>query len=214
MTGRGDLFVVSAPSGAGKSTLIGELVARIEGLRFSVSWTTRSPRPGEQDGREYHFTDIPTFREMMGRGEFLEWAVVHGEYYGTSRRQIEALRAAGADVILDIDVQGAEQVRRAVGDCRTIFILPPDFETLRRRLVARGTDAQEVIERRLRGARQELLRWRDFDFLVINDDLERAAGELCGIVLAARCRRERRVEQASRIVDGFPVEGTGEGEGS
>ncbi|HHN74735.1 MAG TPA: guanylate kinase [Acidobacteria bacterium] len=210
MTERGGLFVVSAPSGAGKSTLIGRLLTRVEGLRFSVSWTTRSPRPGEKDGCEYHFTDIPTFREMMGRGEFLEWAVVHGEYYGTSRRQIEEVRAAGTDVLLDIDVQGAEQVRRAVEDCRTIFILPPDLTTLRRRLVSRGTDARDVIERRLQGARQEILRWEEFDYLVINDELERAADELCGVILAARCRRDRRRSRAARIVETFS-EGSGSG---
>ncbi len=210
MTERGGLFVVSAPSGAGKSTLIGRLLTRVEGLRFSVSWTTRSPRPGEKDGCEYHFTDIPTFREMMGRGEFLEWAVVHGEYYGTSRRQIEEVRAAGTDVLLDIDVQGAEQVRRAVEDCRTIFILPPDLTTLRRRLVSRGTDARDVIERRLQGARQEILRWEEFDYLVINDELERAADELCGVILAARCRRDRRRSLAARIVETFS-EGSGSG---
>jgi len=202
---RGQLFVIAAPSGAGKSTLIKELFEALDGLSFSVSWTTRAPREGEVQGRDYNFVAAAAFRRMMGEGAFLEWAVVHGQYYGTGRAEVEGRLERGEDVVLDIDVQGAAQVRRAEPRATTVFILPPDYESLRRRLTGRATDSEDVIARRLRNARGEIERWEEFDYLVINDALERAATELQAIVLAARCCAERRASRAAQIAGAFPV---------
>lgn len=210
---RGQLFVVTAPSGAGKSTLIEILFDRLDRLAFSVSWTTRDPRPGEQEGREYHFTDAATFRRKVAAGDFLEWAIVHDHYYGTARTQVGAQLDEGLDVILDIDVQGAEQVRRTAAECTTIFIMPPDYETLRQRLLARGTDSKEATSRRLRNAGREVRRFEEFDYIVINDDLPQAAEELIAVFQAARVSRARRTDEARRIVESFPSEEDAGGEG-
>jgi guanylate kinase len=200
---RGQLFVVSAPSGAGKSTLVGRVLARVEGLAFSVSWTTRPPRRGERHGVEYRFTDDQGFSERIAAGRLLEWAEVHGHRYGTGRDETEAVLAAGRDLLLDIDVQGAEQVRGSGVEAVTVFILPPDAPTLRTRLLGRGTDDAETVERRLANAAAEVRRWREFDHVVVNDDLDRAAEELIAIVLAARCRRDRRAARARAIAATF-----------
>lgn len=180
MTAR--LYVVSAPSGAGKTSLVRAVCARLPDLRISTSHTTRPPRPNEQDGREYHFVDKAQFGRLIAAGAFLEHAQVFDNHYGTSRPQLEEKLAAGHDVILEIDWQGARQVRAAMPGCRTIFILPPSRQALRERLNGRGTDSPAVIERRLADAVADMSHWREFDYVVVNDDFERAAGELAEIV--------------------------------
>lgn len=200
----GALFVISAPSGAGKSTLIGRLMAVVPGLAFSVSWTTRLPRPGEVDGVHYHFTNEARFREMIAKGELLEWAEVHGKLYGTGRAETAAALSRGVDLVLDIDVQGAAQVRASGMAATFIFILPPDYDTMVARLRGRGTEDGATIARRLQSAAVELPRWREFDYLVVNDDLEAAAAELIAVVRAARARVERRGARAAAIVATLP----------
>src|SRR5258707_6073253 len=159
--GRGMLIVVSSPSGGGKGTLIDRVLKTVPGVSYSVSYTTRAPRGSEENGREYFFVDEPAFREMIERGEFLEWANVYGHLYGTSSAQVERERAAGRDIILEIDVQGAESIRNKVADSVSIFILPPSFELLRDRLVARGTDSAADLERRLKGAPAEVPQYKE-----------------------------------------------------
>ncbi len=199
----GTLFVVSAPSGAGKGTLIRRLLEELDGIVFSVSWTTRAPRPGERDGVDYHFCDETTFREKVRRGEFLEWAEVHGHLYGTERAQVEARLAEGLDVLLDIDVQGAAQVRASGFPATFVFILPPSPEVLAERLRGRGTESEESLRLRLADARDEVPRWREFDWLVLNDDLAEATREFVAVFRAVRASRERRAGLAARIEAAF-----------
>ena len=179
---RGRLFVIAAPSGAGKTSLVRALVERERNLRFSVSYTTRTQRPTETHGRDYFFVAKDEFEAMVARGEFLEHARVFDNYYGTARGQVEASLAAGHDLILEIDWQGAQQIRRALPECRSIFILPPSRDELERRLRGRGTDTEEVIQRRLRDAATDMTHWSEFDYVVINDDFERALADLHAIV--------------------------------
>jgi guanylate kinase len=176
------LFVISAPSGAGKTTLVRALLARVPGLRVSISHTTRQRRPTEQEGREYYFVERPAFERLRDAGAFLEHAEVFGNLYGTSRPQLEEKLAAGHDVILEIDWQGARQARLALPGCQTIFVLPPSREILQRRLVDRQTDSPEVIQRRLSQAVADMSHYREFDYTVVNDELERAVTELAEIV--------------------------------
>ncbi len=201
--GGGTLFVVSAPSGAGKGTLIRRALDELDGIAFSVSWTTRAPRPGERDGVDYHFCDEATFREKVRRGDFLEWAEVHGHLYGTGRAEVEERLARGLDVLLDIDVQGAAQVRASGFPAAFVFILPPSPEVLSARLRGRGTESEESLRRRLADAREEVPRWREFDWLVLNDDLEDAVREFVGVFRAVRASRERRGALAARIEAAF-----------
>ncbi len=203
MAESGTLFVVSAPSGAGKGTLIRRLLEELDGIVFSVSWTTRAPRPGERDGVDYHFCDETTFREKVRRGEFLEWAEVHGHLYGTERAQVEARLAEGLDVLLDIDVQGAAQVRASGFPATFVFILPPSPEVLAERLRGRGTESEESLRLRLADARDEVPRWREFDWLVLNDDLAEATREFVAVFRAVRASRERRAGLAARIEAAF-----------
>lgn len=169
---RGNLYVVSAPSGAGKTTLVHKIMESHPNLRFSISYTTRQPRAGEVDGRDYFFLDTPLFEQMRKSDEFLEYAEVFGNFYGTGRQQVEELRNHGHDVLLEIDWQGAQQVRTRQPDCCSIFILPPSLPELERRLRGRGTDSNEAIERRLSEALDDIHHWQEFDHAVINDDLE------------------------------------------
>jgi guanylate kinase len=185
---RGLLFVVSAPSGAGKTTLVKHLLERDSSVRVSVSHTTRSPRPGEQNGEHYHFIEISRFHELVADEEFLEYAEVHGNYYGTSRRWLESCLVAGQDVLLEIDWQGAQQVRRHFPDAVTIFILPPSIDELDRRLRGRSQDSEEVIARRVAAALDEMRHVDEFSFVIINDDLMVALDDLTATVRASRLR--------------------------
>jgi guanylate kinase len=182
----GHLYILSAPSGAGKTTLVRLLLDQDPGIRLSISTTTRAPRTGEEDGRAYHFVDVPTFREHIEDGDFLEWAEVHGNYYGTSKRWIEAEMAAGRDVLLEIDWQGAQQVRKIFPNAIGVFILPPSLEALASRLSGRDTDSAETIARRIAAARDEMRHVHEFDYVIINDDLQQALGELQTVVGASR----------------------------
>ena len=189
----GNLYVVAAPSGAGKTTLVRMLLESESAVHLSISFTTRSLRPGEQNGREYHFIDAETFRGMIDRHEFLEWAEVHGNFYGTSKKWIADQLAGGNDVLLEIDWQGAQQVRQLFPEAIGIFILPPSMEELTRRLTGRGTDSAEVISRRLAAAQAEMRHVGEFDYVIINDRLEQALDELRAVVCASRltCKAQR-----------------------
>jgi len=179
---RGRLFVIAAPSGAGKTSLVRGLMERAPGLRFSISYTTRKQRPNEVHGRDYFFVARDDFEAMVARGEFLEHARVFDNYYGTALSQVEGSLASGQDLILEIDWQGAQQIRRALPECGSIFILPPSRAELERRLRGRGTDAEDVIQRRLRDAASDMTHWSEFDYVVVNDDFERAVADLHAIV--------------------------------
>ena len=183
MPSRGKLFVIAAPSGAGKTSLVRALMQLRPALRFSISYTTRQKRPNERDEHDYFFVDKPRFEAMVAAGEFLEHARVFDNYYGTSRAQVEQLLVAGQDVLLEIDWQGAQQVRAAMPECRSIFILPPSREALEQRLRGRATDSEEVIARRLRDSIADMSHWNEFDYVVINDDFERATSDLESIAL-------------------------------
>ena len=185
---QGTLFIVSAPSGAGKTSMVRALMERDPDLGFSVSHTTRPPRPGEVDGRDYHFIDVPTFERMVEEGAFLEYAKVFDNYYGTSRAAVEAQLAEGRDVFLDIDWQGARQVRQAWPEAVSIFVLPPSREALEARLRGRGTDSDEVIAGRMARAVDEASHYDEYDYLIVNDDFETAVGDLGAIVRARRLR--------------------------
>jgi guanylate kinase len=184
----GTLYIVTAPSGAGKTTLVHAVLEREPGLALSVSYTTRPPRPGEVDGRDYRFVGKEEFLRLRDGGELLEWAEVHGNYYGTSRTWIETQLQQDRDVLLEIDWQGARQVRRMFPHAVSIFILPPSLEALEARLRGRGTDSEATIARRLAAAREEMRHVEEFDYVIINDRLERAIDELTAVVRAARLR--------------------------
>ncbi|HNQ03277.1 MAG TPA: guanylate kinase [Thiobacillaceae bacterium] len=194
----GQFFIVSAPSGTGKSSLVQAWLQQDSRIGLSISHTTRPPRAGEVDGVHYHFVDRETFMAMLGRGEFLESAEIYGNYYGTSQPWIDARMAAGQDVLLEIDWQGAAQVRRLMPQAESIFILPPSIAELRRRLEGRGTDSAEVIERRMAMAREEISHALEADYLVVNDVFETALADLMAI---ARARRLRMDVQGSAQVD-------------
>jgi guanylate kinase len=195
---RGSLFVIAAPSGAGKTSLVRALLQRQPQLRFSISFTTRQQRTAEQHGHDYFFVDKPEFQRMIAAGEFLEHAQVFDNFYGTSRAQVENLLAAGSNVLLEIDWQGAQQIRRAMPECQTIFILPPSRDELERRLRGRGTDSDAVIARRLRDSIADMSHWNEFDYVVVNDDFERATRDLEAIIVgnAEALRRDRPTVQA------------------
>lgn len=188
----GSLIIVAAPSGAGKSTLVRMLLERDPQVRLSISYTTRAPRDGEQDGREYHFVDLPRFLAMRERGEFLEWAEVHGNFYATSRTWLEQQTGAGQDVLLEIDWQGAQQVKRLYPAAVGVFVLPPSLEELERRLRSRGLDPEDVIQRRLAGALGEMRHVDEFDFVIINADLQVALDDLLAAVRSSRLRIPRQ----------------------
>jgi guanylate kinase len=183
---RGSLFIVSAPSGAGKTTLCKHLVETLPNLGFSVSFTTRRPRPGEVNDRDYSFISREEFRSKADQGEFIEWAEVHGEFYGTSKKRIEALLAEGNDVILDIDTQGAMQIKRKFQDGVYIFVLPPSLKILRERLETRMTDSEQEIDRRFRRATDEIKTYREYDYVIMNDNLEDAVRKFKAIIIARR----------------------------
>jgi guanylate kinase len=192
--GNGELFVLSAPSGAGKTTLCRAVCARVEGLLYSVSYTTRPPRLGEVNGRDYFFVSEAVFEEMAGRGEFLEHARVYSCRYGTSGPWVQARLAEGLDVIMDVDVQGADQLRKGQVVGHYVFVLPPSWEVLRERLFSRGQDSPQEMETRLQWARGEMAGWRVSDFVVLNDDLEEATRDLEAVIRSQRCRTQRRAQ--------------------
>ena len=194
----GTLFIFSAPSGAGKTSLVTALLKSTPHIGVSVSHTTRQPRPGEVNGVAYHFTDVETFKTMVGEGAFLEHAQVFDNFYGTSQRWVESELAAGRDVILEIDWQGAQQVRRLMPEAVSVFIAPPSIEALRQRLQGRGQDDESTIERRMRDARSEMSHYGEYDYLIINDNFDNTLLELQSIVIA---RRHRLQAQQVRHAD-------------
>ena len=196
----GSLFIVAAPSGAGKSSLVNALLTQETGIALSISFTTRAPRPGEQHGREYYFVSEAEFLGREAKGEFLESAKVHGNYYGTSRVVIDEQTRAGKDVLLEIDWQGAQQVRRQFPDAVGIFILPPSIAVLEQRLRKRGQDSDEVIAKRVFNAAGEIAHAPEFDYVIINENFDAALSQLAGITRAARCRF---AQQAARHSDLF-----------
>jgi guanylate kinase len=204
---RGELFIVSAPSGAGKTSIIRRLMdgplGRSGGLVYSVSHTSRPARANETEGRDYHFVDVPTFERMIAESAFLEWAEVHGEYKGTSRAAVVRALGEGLDVLVDIDVQGAEQLLEKMPQAHSIFILPPSYEELERRLRGRGLDRPEAIARRLAVSLWEIERYRNYDYVIINRDLERASDTLAAIILDKQHRLDRMKDRAVAVVETF-----------
>lgn len=196
---KGLLFVITAPSGAGKSSLINAVLAEDGRARLSISYTTRAPRPAEQNAREYHFVDEATFMAMLGRGEFLESALVHGNRYGTSHKAIAAALEGGYDLVLEIDWQGAQQVRRLLPECVGIFILPPSLEELARRMRARGQDSEEIIARRMAAAREELSHAPEADYVIINKDFDSAKRDLLAIMRASRLVTRRQLARHPKL---------------
>lgn len=203
----GMLFLISAPSGSGKSTLVNRIRSLVKGLDFSISYTTRPPRGSERPGFEYHFISIDEFRKMIDRGEFLEWALVFGNYYGTASRSLSGAVAAGKDLLLDIDVQGAAQVRSRVPDAISIFVLPPNPEILATRLhsrsVAEGNNSPGEIERRLAKARHEIENYREYSYILVNDALDHAVEDLSAIIASERVRHEGGPvdQEAARMIE-------------
>lgn len=201
----GSLFMVAAPSGAGKSTLVNALLKQEPDIRLSISLTTRAPRPGEQDGREYHFIAVEEFLRRRAEGEFLECAEVHGNYYATSRALIHDAMQAGTDILLEIDWQGAQQVKLQFPQAVGIFILPPSFEALEERLNRRGQDSAQTINRRLLAAGGEIAHAPEFEYVIINQDFDRALGQLAAIVTATRCRFSRQAVRQADLFAQFSI---------
>ena len=200
---RGNLFVVVAPSGAGKTSLVNELLKREPNIHLSISYTTRAPRQGEQHGREYHFVDKETFERMIASGDFLEHANVYGNYYGTSRTWIERELSGDHDVLLEIDWQGAKQVKKIFRHAVGISILPPSIEELRRRLEARGKDSRETIEGRMAVAREEISHVLEFEYIIVNESFDVAVTDLQSIVRAARLSRAQQEARLASLLDQF-----------
>ena len=199
----GNVFVVSAPSGAGKSTLVHRLVQSVSELLFSISFTTRKPRPGEVDGKDYFYIDDERFDAMIREGGFVEWVQVYGHRYGTGRDWLNGILATGRDVLLDIETTGALNLRQAIPDARMIFILPPSAASLEQRLRSRGKDSDEQIRIRMQHARHEMELYQAYDYLILNDDLELAYRQLESIVHATRAGQARMAAAAQRILEGF-----------
>ena len=200
----GILFIVSSPSGGGKTSLVRALLEAEPAVRLSVSYTTRPARPGEVDGRDYHFVTAPVFERMLEAGEFLESAVIYGNRYGTSQKWIERERAQGHDVLLEIDWQGAHQVRRLMRQVVSVFILPPSPEVLESRLRGRGQDSEEVVARRLAAAREEIGHVSEYDYVMINDDFDRAAQDLRSIIRAERLKLARQLARNGTLFNRYP----------
>ncbi|KUJ00670.1 guanylate kinase [Vibrio sp. MEBiC08052] len=212
--GQGTLYIVSAPSGAGKSSLIAALLEKnpTYAMKVSVSHTTRQPRPGEQDGIHYHFVDKAHFEALIAKGEFLEYAEVFGNYYGTSQVWIENTLKKGIDIFLDIDWQGARQIRQKMPEARSIFILPPSKEELERRLNARGQDNQEVIEKRMSEAQSETSHYSEYDYLIINDEFDAALMDFKAIIRAERLKQDKQAAKYSSMLSELLSTGTTTGQ--
>ena len=200
---KGVLYIVSAPSGAGKTSLVKALLKTDPAIRLSVSYTTRPPRPGETDGRDYHFVSPERFEEMLAEGEFLEHAEVYGNFYGTSKGSIERDLEAGRDILLEIDWQGASQVKQHFPECATIFVLPPTFNALRTRLAGRGQDSEDVIERRLAAAAHDVAHAEAFDYIIVNDDFDHALQDLVAITRSIRLEAPRQLDRHTALFDEF-----------
>lgn len=200
---KGNLIIISSPSGGGKGTLIREILQSVPDIGYSVSLTTRAPRFGEEDGRDYHFVTQQEFQDCIDRGGFLEYAEVHGNLYGTSRDQTDRITAEGRDVILEIDVQGAIAVLEKVPDAVSIFILPPSFEVLKARLTARNTEDAAGLALRLRNSITEVVQYERFDYVIVNEEVPVAARLLSSIILAERQKRNRQSEAIGCILDSF-----------
>jgi guanylate kinase len=199
------MIVVSGPSGAGKTTVLNRVMAELEDIQFSVSHTTRVPRPGEKDGVEYHFVTRREFERLISEGEFLEWAEVHGELYGTARTEYDRASRQGVDLLLDIDVQGADQVTQKFDDAVTVFMIPPSYQDLERRLRGRGPDDEASFARRLAVAGQEMAYFRKYQYAIVNVDLTASVEALKTIVRAARLRTSRVAETAEKILSTFHI---------
>jgi guanylate kinase len=197
----GNLFIISAPSGAGKTSLVSALLRTNHDIDVSVSYTTRAPRPGETEGQDYHFVSRETFVSMLENGDFLESAEVYGNLYGTSQSWIELEIANGRDILLEIDWQGAAQVRRTFSDCISIFILPPSLQALERRLKGRGQDSPETIARRMHAAQEDIAHVAEFDYVIINDQLDDALQHFNAIVIAAGLRRDRQLMRQQNLIN-------------
>lgn len=199
----GNLFIISAPSGAGKSTLINALLQQHADMQLSVSHTTRSPRPGESNGVQYHFTDIPAFKQLIAEDQFIEWAEVFGNYYGTSKAALADKLAQGIDVFLDIDWQGARQIKQQLPFVTSIFILPPSVDALEQRLNQRGQDSAEVIAGRMAKARDEISHADEYDYWVVNDDLQLALQQFSGIIQTQRLKQQKQVIRQQKLISGL-----------
>ncbi|HSP66169.1 MAG TPA: guanylate kinase [Bryobacteraceae bacterium] len=197
------VFIISAPSGSGKSTLVSQLMKRIPDLRFSVSYTTRQPRGQERDGYEYHFSSRAEFEDRLAKDEFLEWAEVFGNYYGTHRSELERAATAEADLVLDIDVQGARQLKGRIPHAVSIFILPPSRQVLEERLRTRSQDAEAVIERRLEEAAEEIRNYSQYDYVLVNREVQASTDNLAAIVRSVRSRRDRMEQEIRPILETF-----------
>ena len=197
---RGTLFIVAAPSGAGKSSIVNACLARDANICLSISFTSRPPRPGERHHEHYHFVSAAEFERMVGAGDFFEHARVHGDWKGTARQSVEPQLEAGKDVLLEIDWQGARQVREQVPEAVSLFILPPSTAALEQRMRNRGQDSEETIARRLAAAREEMSHHGEFDFLIVNEDFETAVGEMCAIFAASRLRRDAQAQRHAGLI--------------
>ena len=197
---RGTLYVVAAPSGAGKSSLVNAVLAKEPGIALSISFTSRAPRPGERHAQHYHFVDKAEFERMIAAGDFFEHALVHGDYKGTARQSVEPQLAAGKDVLLEIDWQGARQVREQVPDCVSVFILPPSRDALQTRMRNRGQDSEETIARRLAAAREEMSHYDEFDYVIVNEHFDAAAAELRAIFVAQRLKRAAQAARHAALI--------------
>ena len=197
---RGTLFIVAAPSGAGKSSIVNAVLADTPGIALSISYTSRAPRPGERHAQHYHFVDKAEFERMVAAGDFFEHALVHGDYKGTARQSVEPQLAAGQDVLLEIDWQGARQVRKLVPEALSVFILPPSREALESRMRNRGQDSEATIARRLAAAREEMSHYDEFDFVIVNEDFETAVTEMQAIFIGSRQRRHIQQQRHADLI--------------
>ena len=200
MTMRGTLYIVAAPSGAGKSSIVNAVLARDPNIRLSISFTSRAPRPGERHAEHYHFVDAAEFERMVEAGDFFEHARVHGDWKGTARQSVEPQLASGKDVLLEIDWQGARQVRAKVPGAVSVFILPPSRDALEQRMRVRGQDSEEVIARRLAAAREEMSHYGEFDYVIVNEHFATAVDEMCAIFTASRLRREAQGARHGKLI--------------
>lgn len=203
---RGTLFIVAAPSGAGKSSIVNAVLARDPNICLSISFTSRQPRPGERHAEHYHFVSKDEFEGMVAAGDFFEHALVHGDWKGSARQSVEPQLSAGKDVLLEIDWQGARQVRDKVPDAVSVFILPPSRQALEQRMRSRGQDSEEVIAQRLAAAREEMSHYGEFDFVIVNEHFDTAVDEMCAIFTASRVRKDQQVARHSRLITALLVD--------